>query len=414
MIEATNVRSADLESQIKRQLGKTSDLAGAFLLFFFLLLSVPSGAAQLSHLLPLGMTSRTYVGFDIGKFEHAYAIIGPDGSLLERETVSTDLSVLRPLVERIRTEFPRAVAICESTGYYHEPLGRECLAVGLELRIVNPVLTTTKALRRNVRSVKTDLTDAERLAIRLRETEGVFGYPFVWDERTRALHALGRSVFLLMRQRSAIDTHFRSLIERPIMNVTAPNPLLWETELERLKAELVRLATEMYPEEMRFLDDIRGIGPYLAASLLAEIGDVRRFRRSASLVAFAGMDPRVRLSGVSIHGIGRMTKSGSHILRRHVGWAAHTLVQWNPAFRTVFQNAMGRGKPGGVAYGIVARKFITVLHQVLVHRVPFDGTRVGDMAPDDAREVRPSRSADRPRRQLQGQGERFQDDDLGN
>lgn len=37
--------------------------------------------------------------------------------------------------------------------------------------------------------------------------------------------------------------------------------------------------------------------PISAASILAEIGDIRRFKNSSSLVAYAGIDPTIRQSG---------------------------------------------------------------------------------------------------------------------
>ena len=48
-----------------------------------------------------------------------------------------------------------------------------------------------------------------------------------------------------------------------------------------------------------------------AAAILAEIGDIHRFKNSSALVAFAGIDPTVRQSGEfnSIHN--HMSKRGS-------------------------------------------------------------------------------------------------------
>lgn len=50
--------------------------------------------------------------------------------------------------------------------------------------------------------------------------------------------------------------------------------------------------------EVRHLLSVPGIGLATAASLVAVIGDVTRFRRPAKLVAYLGLDPRVRQSGI--------------------------------------------------------------------------------------------------------------------
>ena len=55
-----------------------------------------------------------------------------------------------------------------------------------------------------------------------------------------------------------------------------------------------------------------------AATILAEIGDIHRFKNSSALVAFAGIDPTVRQSGEfnSIHN--HMSKRDSPYLRHAI------------------------------------------------------------------------------------------------
>ena len=47
---------------------------------------------------------------------------------------------------------------------------------------------------------------------------------------------------------------------------------------------------------LRALQEIYGIGPILACTILAEIGDATRFRRARQVVRAAGLDPVVRES----------------------------------------------------------------------------------------------------------------------
>lgn len=50
----------------------------------------------------------------------------------------------------------------------------------------------------------------------------------------------------------------------------------------------------------KLLTSIPGVGPTIADILIAEIGNVDRFYSGKSLVAFAGIDPRVKQSGLSL------------------------------------------------------------------------------------------------------------------
>ena len=69
-----------------------------------------------------------------------------------------------------------------------------------------------------------------------------------------------------------------------------------------------------------------GIGPVLAAVIVAEIGDVTRFRSAARLCSWAGLTPRHRESDTKITR-GHVTKQGSRILR----WALIEAIQHQPA-----------------------------------------------------------------------------------
>jgi transposase len=63
------------------------------------------------------------------------------------------------------------------------------------------------------------------------------------------------------------------------------------------------------------IQDLPGIGPVLAAVIVAEIGDIRRFPGPGQLASWAGLTPRHRESGVKVTR-GHVTKQGSRMLRR--------------------------------------------------------------------------------------------------
>jgi transposase len=75
-----------------------------------------------------------------------------------------------------------------------------------------------------------------------------------------------------------------------------------------------------------------GIGPVLAAVIVAEIGDIRRFSSPAKLCCWAGMTPRHRESDAKVTR-GHITKQGSPVLR----WAVVEAIQHQPASSPVRQ-----------------------------------------------------------------------------
>ncbi len=118
--------------------------------------------------------------------------------------------------------------------------------------------------------------------------------------------------------------------------------------------------------------DIKGIGPVLAASLVAEIGDISRFPRLESLVAYTGIDPTVFASGEFTASETHMSKRGSPYLRRALWLAAVSASASNPDLAAYLQRRLDQGKPWGTAIGAVARKLLSRIYVILKHNRPYE------------------------------------------
>ena len=79
-------------------------------------------------------------------------------------------------------------------------------------------------------------------------------------------------------------------------------------------------------ERYAAIQALPGIGPVLAAVIVAEIGDIRRFPGPGQLASWAGLTPRHRESDVKVTR-GHLTKQGSRMLR----WAVTEAIQRQPA-----------------------------------------------------------------------------------
>lgn len=74
------------------------------------------------------------------------------------------------------------------------------------------------------------------------------------------------------------------------------------------------------------LQDIPGVGPVTALTLVYELGDVHRFKNSRSVSAYGGLVPRVSQSADKAHH-GALTKRGNRQLRYILGeWAMRLLA----------------------------------------------------------------------------------------
>ena len=84
-------------------------------------------------------------------------------------------------------------------------------------------------------------------------------------------------------------------------------------EAERTIGEMIKLAQEL--PNFSIIKSIPGIGDNLAARIIAELGDMTRFKKKNELVAFAGLDPRISESGQDDGDHMHITKKGNKRLR---------------------------------------------------------------------------------------------------
>lgn len=129
--------------------------------------------------------------------------------------------------------------------------------------------------------------------------------------------------------------------------------------VELYRAEMNRLAETLpeYPIVMQMF----GVGTTFGPQLMAEIGDVRRFARKQSLVAFAGIDPAPNDSGDKYGRNSGTTKRGSPYLRKTLFNIMKCYIQNAPENEPVFQfidKKRFEGKPYFVYMTAAANKFL--------------------------------------------------------
>ena len=116
--------------------------------------------------------------------------------------------------------------------------------------------------------------------------------------------------------------------------------------VETYRAEMECLASMLpeYPVVM----EMYGVGKSFGPQLMAEIGDVRRFERRQSLVAFAGIDPMPNQSGDKNVRSNKSSKRGSPYLRKTLfnvmGIYLKCASQNEPVFQFL-DRKLSEGKP---------------------------------------------------------------------
>jgi transposase len=282
---------------------------------------------------------KQFVGIDLHRRRSVISRTDQHGEVLEAVRISNDPKLLAEVMGRAG-EQPEVVLEATYGWYWAADL---LATIGANVHLAHPLGVKAFAYRR----VKNDFRDAADLADLLRM--GRLPEAWIAPPEVRDLRQLVRHRAKLVAVRSAWKCQVHAVLAACGIAVRmsdlfgqAGNQLLDHLQLpttfaarvnslrrllDPLDAEIAlfsgmvaaRLARD---PGYRAIQHIDGLGPVLAAVLVAEIGDVTRFPGPAQLASWVGLTPTHHESDTHVHR-GKITKQGSRLAR----WAAIEAVQ---------------------------------------------------------------------------------------
>jgi transposase len=232
---------------------------------------------------------------------------------------------------------------------------------------------------------KTDRLDARTLASLLWKGE----LEAVWmpDERARVLRRRLARREQLVRTRTRVKNEVHAVLMRRLQGKPPCSDLfgvkgrkwLRQLSLPPEEAETVQAALRhiafldreieaverlvakqmlTWPEAKRLIT-VPGVNLIAAATFLAAVGDIARFRNSRKLVAYLGLDPRVRQSGEQPARSGGISKRGSVSARWALVEATWSAVNQPGPLRAFYLRTRAR-RGHGKAIVATARKLATL------------------------------------------------------
>ena len=88
----------------------------------------------------------------------------------------------------------------------------------------------------------------------------------------------------------------------------------YQNEIETIKYKIIFLGKKT--KYFESINSIFGIGEFTTSLIIAELGDINRFKNIKELTAYCGLDPSIKQSGKSINIKGPISKSGNKHLRK--------------------------------------------------------------------------------------------------
>lgn len=311
-----------------------------------------------------------YLGIDIAKKKFDVALLRPDDKYRSKTFANTAAGQAALLAWVARQHDGPIHACLEATGTYGEAVATAMADAGYVVSVVNPAVIEAYG-RSQLARTKTDPTDA-RLIARYCARER----PPRWTPLPREVRELQAIVRRLAALEGMRTQELNRLSAEPAEPVRASIQHVVDVLDDEMRVLRERLHQHFddHPDlrhQRDLLTSIPGIGEATAAILLAEFGRLGRFRQARSSAAFAGLTPRQRESGDSVHGKARLSKLGASAIRKALFFPALAAMRFNPIARRLADRLRARGKHKMVIVGAIMRKLVYLAHGVLKNDAPF-------------------------------------------
>ena len=298
----------------------------------------------------------TYVGLDISKARLDYTLDEQRTSTVENSPKGR-----QRLIGWLKKQSqPRVV--CEATGGYEREVVAALLEAGIEVCVVQPGRARSFAQAEGLLA-KSDPIDAQMLrrygqAVKLRLAVPV-------DPTAALLRDL------LDQRRDLIDRLVE--VESQLALASKVRTRWVEREQSFLQRELQALETEIarhidqdptLRQKHRRLQEMTGVGPVLASTLLAYVPELGTVPDSTSS-ALVGVAPYANDSGKSSRP--RHVRGGRGVVRHVLYMAALAAIRYNRILGEFYRRLRAVGKPPMVCIVAVMRKMITVLNRMLAN-----------------------------------------------
>jgi transposase len=303
---------------------------------------------------PSPSPSPVYVGIDVAK---AMLDLARSDDLKDVQRFDNDAPGIARVV-KLLTDAKPVMIVIESTGGLERPLLAALLDAGLPVALVHPGRVRDLARALGILA-KTDRIDARVLVLFGQKAE-----PRLTERLDRTRSELGDLVncrrqlsTTRVQQANRRGATFSSSARQSIDAVIAT----LEKQIERLDRQIRQLidADDDFRDLDRILRTVPGVGPTLAATLVAELPELGRTQRQP-ISAIVGVAPFNDDSGMT-SGQRRIRGGRAHV-RTVLYMATLAAIRFNPIIKSFAQRLKARGKRNKVVIVAAMRKLLSLLN----------------------------------------------------
>ncbi len=308
------------------------------------------------------------LGIDVSKAKLDYCLVNDAKKTIAQGIVTNNTKGIKALLKALHQQHPQLVVAAESTGIYHQFIQAACLDLNITFRLINPI-QTKQFNSTTVRGCKTDKKDAKSIAVLGSNGAGYIVKPATLGlQQAKSYMRTMNKLQKQLRTLKMMENHFNYSLNQLDASGLQSLQASTKQQVESYRAKAIKAFGTN--SDVDLLQTIPGVGPITALGFLVEVGDWRRFNNASSIVAYAGLDPKIKQSG-KVLVTGRLTKRGSANLRKYLFIAAMVARRFDPQLQAVYDKKRAQGKSHKAATCHIARKLVHRMYAVLKRGTPY-------------------------------------------
>jgi transposase len=333
---------------------------------------------------------KVFIGVDPHKLSVTIEVVDNRETVLVTGRFSTDKAGYASMLKHVAA-WPERVWAVEGSNGAGRPLAQRLLADGEHVVDVPAKLAARARLFDTGHNRKTDAHDAHAVAAVAVRTERL--RVLSYDVELEALRMLADRREELTRQRVQTVNRLQRLLSeltpgkakkditalqaKGILASVRPRDLAGKTrrrlaaeqltELVAVEKKIKTLTNElraMVKQRDSTLMDLPGVGPVVAARILADVGDVARFANRNRFASWTGTAPLDASSGEQIRH--RLSRAGNRKMNHMLHIAAATQVRLDTEGRRYFRRKLAEGKTRMEAMRCLKRRISDAVYRQLL------------------------------------------------
>lgn len=315
--------------------------------------------------------TKPIIGIDVSKLTLDVFLMLNSGN--KYKLFKNDQAGYKQIIDWCNNQSVKTARVCmEATGQYGLAAAKYLLSHGFEVSMVNPARVKAYSISKLKRN-KTDKADAKLIAeFCLKEN------PDRWTPPPAHFSALRALIYHLddlknMKQQEKNRTEFEAA--HPVVNDDLQEHLDFLNRQIKKVRRSIHTHIQSFPDLKHLVDlltSIPGIGELTAAWIISEVHNINDFKNTQQLTAYVGLNPRICMSGSSIHKKPRLSKTGNANLRKALFMPAIVAMNHNPIIMAFSDRLLARGLPKMAVVAAAMRKLLCLAFGILKNQNPFD------------------------------------------